>query len=82
MISISGFFEKFLKLQKSNGLIKELLRETIKEISGVSIKTEDLDLKEDRVYLKCSPIFRNEIFMYREPIEEKLKAQKIFLKIL
>jgi len=82
MLSISQFFQKFSALRKNNEFIKHTIQSAIKEISGVEIKLEDLDLKEEKVYLKCSPIMRNQIFMYKERIEESLKEQKIFLKIL
>lgn len=82
MLNISGFLEKFLKLDKSNKQLRQALLSTIKEITGVELKNEDLDLKEETVYLKCSPIFRNQIFMHKEAIEGRLKEQKVFLKIL
>lgn len=82
MFNISQFLEKFAKLRRGNELLKQTLLATIKDFSGVELKSEDLDLKEDQVYLKCSPIFRNQIFMHKERIEEKLKEQKVFLKII
>ncbi len=81
MFNISNFLDKFTKLHKSNEYIKQTLKALIKEISGVDLTTADLDLKESGVYLKCSPLFRNQIFMYKEKIENSLKSQKIFLKI-
>ena len=81
MFNISSFLEKFLKLDKTNGQLRQTLLVIIKEVSGVEIKNEDLDLKEEKVYLKCSPIFRNQIFMYKGKIEEKLRERKIFLEI-
>ncbi len=81
MFNISQFFEKFLKLQKNNQLLKDFLRSTIKEISGVAITEENLDLREDKVFLKCRPIVRNQIFMHKENIEKKLAENKIFLKL-
>ena len=81
MFNISSFLEKFTKLHKNNEAIKQTLLSTIKEASGVSLKPTDLDLKEEKVYLKCSPIMRNQIFMHKEVIEERLKGQKIFLEI-
>ncbi|MEK7642561.1 MAG: hypothetical protein AAB392_02070 [Patescibacteria group bacterium] len=82
MLSISQFFEKFKKLQKNDKLLKQTLILTIKEISGAIIKEENLDIKEEKVYLKTSPIVRNQIFMYKEKIENSLKDQKVFFKLI
>ena len=81
MFKISEFFKKFIDLKFELEYIKKITIDTIKEISGVELKNKDLDLKEDKVYLKCSPIFRNQIFMYKGKIEEKLRERKIFLEI-
>lgn len=82
MLGISNFLEKFIKLGKSKAYQREILIKTIKEIAEVEIKEEEIELKDEKAYLKCSPVVRNQIFMYREPIEVKLKSQKVFLKLL
>lgn len=81
MFNISKFFEKFVRLQKNNQLTREIIISTIKDIAGAQIKEADLDLKEESVYIKSSPILRNQVFMWKEKIEEKLKEYKIFVKI-
>ena len=82
MFNISGFLEKFLSLEKDNNTKIALILETIKKETGLELTREMLDIKGESVRLNCNPVFRNEIFMHRANIEQTLKAQKIFLKLL
>lgn len=82
MFNISGFLEKFLKLEKDNNTKIALILETIKQKTGLELGKEMLEIKGESVRLNCNSVFRNEIFMHKTDIEEALKSQKIFLKIV
>lgn len=81
MFNISSFLEKFRQLGKSKKYAKEVLIKVIKEETGVDIKEEEMEVGDEKVKLKCSPLLRNQIFMYRGAIESSLKSQNLFLKI-
>lgn len=62
----------------NNILIKEELKKSsialaISEVIGCKIKTEDVEIKHDTVYLKLKPIYKNEIFLKKEKISLKMK---------
>jgi len=82
MNSILGFLEKFLSLEKDNNLKLALILDIIKKETGLELGKEMLEIKGDNLKIKCNPVFRNEIFMHKIQIEDALKSQKIFLRLL
>lgn len=81
MNSISGFFQKFLNLEKDKNTKIILVLDAIKQETGLELSPKMLEIKGDFIKLNCNPVFRNEIFMHQSQIEAALKIQKIFLKI-
>jgi len=82
MNNIADFFQKFLNLEKNNQAKTSIILETIKEKTGLEIKKESLEIKGDRLKINVSPIFRNEIFMRKEEIENSLRNKNIFLSLV
>jgi hypothetical protein len=82
MNSISGFLQKFLNLEKDNNTKLSIILDVIKKETGIELKKEMLEIKNDNLKIKCNPVFRNEIFMHQEKIEDELKKSKIFLKLV
>lgn len=82
MNNIAGFLQKFLNLEKDNNTKLSIILDVIKKETGVELKKEMLEIKGDNLKLNCNPVFRNEIFMHKEKIEEDFKNNKIFLKII
>lgn len=82
MYNISGFLQKFLNLEKDNNTKLFLILDIIKKETNIGLEKSVLEIKGENLKINCSPIFRNEIFMYREKIEEELKKSKIFLKLV
>lgn len=82
MYNISGFLQKFLNLEKDNNTKLSIISDVIKKETGIELSKEILEIKGDNLKLNCNPVFRNEIFMHKCQIEDSLKLQKIFLKIV
>jgi hypothetical protein len=82
MNSITGFLQKFLNLEKDNATKLSIILGVIKQTAGLDLSKEMLEIKGEKLKIKCSPVFRNEIFMHQTQIEDSLKSQKIFLKII
>jgi hypothetical protein len=82
MYNISGFLQKFLKFEKDNNTKISFILEMIKKETGLELTKDMLQIKGDTLKINCSPIFRNEIFMHLSQINNDLKSQKIFLKII
>ena len=81
MYNISGFLHKFLNLERDNNTKLSVILETIKKETDIELSKEMLEIKGDNLKINCNPVFRNEIFMNKEKIENLLKSQKIFLNI-
>jgi hypothetical protein len=82
MINISGFLNKFLKLDKDNESKKDVAISTIKFFAGIDVPVDRLEIKGDKLFIKCSPSIRNEIFMHQESIKNSLVSQNIFLDLV
>ena len=82
MNSISGFLQKFLNLEKDNNTKLSIILGVIKQKTNLELSREMLEVKGDNLKLNCNPVFRNEIFMHCSKIEDDLKSQKIFLKLV
>ncbi|KKR29815.1 MAG: hypothetical protein UT61_C0021G0006 [Candidatus Woesebacteria bacterium GW2011_GWA1_39_8] len=82
MYNISGFLQKFLKFEKDNNTKLLLILDAIKKETGLELSKEMLEIKGDNLKIKCNPVFRNEIFMHQTEIEDLLKSNKIFLKLV
>lgn len=82
MLDISNFLQKFLNLEKDNDTKLSIILNVIKNETNLELSKKMLEIKGDNLKLNCNLVFRNEIFMHQPQIEEKLKSQKIFLKIV
>lgn len=82
MNNITNFLQKFLKIEKNNNTKLSIILEVIKKETNIELKKEMLETKRNSLKIKCNPVFRNEIFMHQSRIEESLKQQKIFLKLI
>lgn len=82
MLDISNFLQKFLKLEKDNNLKLSIILDVIKQVTGIELSKAMLEIKGDNLKINCNPVFRNEIFMHQSEIEDLLKHQKIFLKLV
>lgn len=81
MFNIKEFFEKFRNIEKGSKERLEVIIKTIKWHTKIELSIENLEVGENNIKLKCNPVFKNEIFMKKEVIEEDLRNQKIYLKL-
>lgn len=81
MLSLSNFLDKFLNLEKDKNTKVYLILSAIKQQTGVELSKENVEIRGDDIILKCNSVFKNEIYMHKEGIENDLKTKKIFLKI-
>ena len=72
MIEIKNLLVKFNKILLSEEAKKEFIKNAISEIIGIQIKNQDIQIKNNIIYLNIKPIYKSEIL---------LKQDKIFLKL-
>jgi hypothetical protein len=82
MYNIAGFLQKFLNLEKDNNTKLSIILDVTKQVTGLELSKEMLEINGDNLKINCNPVYRNEIFMHCSQIEDGLKSQKIFLKIV
>jgi hypothetical protein len=76
MNTISSFLEKFKFLLRSSVVQKELAAEIVSKIINVQIKTEDIDIKGNTLYVKTPhSALKSEIFLKKTSIVSALKGQ-------
>ena len=52
---------------------KDEIRRIISKELNLNLKPEDIEIKNNSVFLKIKPIYKNELFLKREIILEKLE---------
>ncbi len=72
MIEIKDLLIRFKNILLSEEGKKEVIKKTISEIIKIEIKSQDIKIKNNIIYLNIKPIYKNEIF---------LKQERIFLEL-
>jgi hypothetical protein len=73
MIEIKDLLIRFNNILLSEEGRKESVRRVISKIIGVDIKSEDIKIKNNIIYLNIKPIYKNEIFLKQEQIFSALE---------
>ena len=73
MIEIKDLLARFSNLLLSEEVKKNSIREVLQKTIGVEIKSEDIKIKNNIIYLNIKPIYKNEIFIKQEKIFLALK---------
>lgn len=74
---IEGFLLEYRKRLFAQEDKRVLLRNIIKEVSGISVSEEQLTVKKGEVFIKGNPAVKNELFLYKEKILEEFKKQGV-----
>ena len=73
MIEIKDLLLRFDSLLLKGEGKKEFVKEAIKEATGISVDSKDIEFKNGTLCLNIKPIYKNEIFLKKEEIFLKLK---------
>lgn len=73
MIEIKDILANISNVLLKADIRRETVRSVIGDVVGIDIKREDVQIKNNSVYLNIKPIYKNEIFLKREEIREKLE---------
>ena len=73
MIEIKDLLSRFSKILQNGEGQKELVIEIIKEMTGISIESKNIKIKNSVIFLNIKPIYKNEIFFKKDKIFSKLK---------
>ncbi len=73
MIEIKDLLARFSASLATEEAKKETLGGIISKAIGVNIESGDIEIKSGTVYLNIKPIYKNEIFLKRDIILEKME---------
>lgn len=72
MIEVKDLLERFNHILLSEESKKESVRRAVSEALQTEIKSEDVKIKNNVVYLNIKPIYKNEVFLKQEQILKRL----------
>lgn len=73
MIEIKNLLSRFNNILLSEEGKKEAVKKIISEIIKVEIKSQEIQIKNNIIYLNIKPIYKNEILLKQDQIFLKLK---------
>lgn len=69
MIEIKDLLSKWSEAILSGELKKGTIKAVLEEVLGVNIKTEEIEIKNNIIYLNIKPIYKNQILLKKEKID-------------
>lgn len=78
MIEIKDLLARFSTILLGEEAKKEVVRKTISEILKIEIMSQNIQIKNNIIYLNIKPIYKNEVFLKKDQIF--LKLEKSFGK--
>lgn len=73
MIEIKDLLLRFQNIFLSEEIKRETVCNIISQIINLPLKKEDVEIKNNTVYLNIKPIYKNEIFIKKDIISDELK---------
>ncbi len=77
MKSISNLLSKFTKLINDSKEKIEIIRQVIKENTGIEIPAESITQQKNTLFIAVHPAVKSDIFLNKDKILKALKEQKI-----
>jgi hypothetical protein len=68
MFNISGFLEKFKKIDGEKTLQKDQILKIVQQVLTINITAESFTIKNNILTFKGSPLFKGEVFMKKEEL--------------
>ena len=78
MLYIALFLEKFKKFGADKTLQKEKVGQILEKIAGINIPKENLEIKFGILYLKTSPVIRQEIFFKKTAVLAAIASEGLY----
>lgn len=68
MIEIKDLLARFDNILLSEEVKKNSILDILERVLGLKIKTEDIKIKNNIIYLNIKPIYKSEIFLKKDKI--------------
>jgi hypothetical protein len=76
MFEIKDLLNRFSNILSSGEAKKFLIKEAVYETTGIQVSSEKIKIKNNIIFLEIKPILKNEIYLKKEKILQKL-AEKL-----
>jgi len=73
MFNIGDYLSKFKNITPPDKFVKDELVAVVKDVVGVEIEKDDIDVRNGTVFLSVDPIIKNEIFLRKKEVLESLR---------
>lgn len=74
MFNIEQYLKRFSKKINSLDFDKEKIVEIINNLTKLSVNKNDIEIKDFKVYIKTTSIGKNQLFIYKKQILDKIKS--------
>jgi hypothetical protein len=81
MFNIGNFLNKFSKKIQVAEFDTENALRAIEEKTGLKISLNNIEIKNNTIYIQASPAIKNKIFIFKQPILEEIN-KNLQVKIL
>lgn len=81
MFNIGNYLQKFSSLIIDSKALKRSILSVIYDVIGVELKEKDIDLQKSILYIKTTPLIKNEIYLKKDLILKQLKEKSSLVNI-
>lgn len=75
MFKISDYLDKFTSALSDGRALKDSIVKVIYTVCGVNLDLKTVDVRDGAVYINATPIIKNEIFLKKQRILDKLEIE-------
>lgn len=80
MKNLSEFVQKLRNKFLSEEFKKNRVKEILFEETGFDFKPENMEMREEILFLKAPPVLKSEVFIKKEKILKKIKEESLPVK--
>ena len=75
MFNVADYLNKFKKLSESRDFLRNAVSGAVKDVCGIEIKPEDVDIRSGIARVNAKPVVKSEIFLKKSKILEVLSGK-------
>jgi len=73
--NVSSFLGKFTNLTPPERFIKDSFIIIAAEMTGITLKKEEIDVRGDTLYIKLHSVAKNELFLQKDALLQRLNQE-------
>ncbi|MFA6338566.1 MAG: hypothetical protein WCW87_00690 [Candidatus Paceibacterota bacterium] len=77
MLHISDYFKKIKDVELKSFATRDVIVVAVLKVIGLKLEYKDITIKNRTVYLKVSPLIKNEVYINKKAILEEINKEKM-----